>query len=281
MDCSEARELIPLALDHELDARGEVGLETHLAGCAACRARYEAAAALRAAVRREATHYRAPAALRARLSVAPAGAIPAPLPAAAPPAPVRRKPEAGARPRAWPWAGNASLGWRLFNGGGFAAALAAMLVLVIALPQRPPASDRLADDAIADHARAVLTDHLTDVLSSDQHTVKPWFAGRLDYSPPVHDLVDAGFPLVGGRLDYLDHRAVATLVYRRHQHLIDVFVWPAAAADAPSKPALRSDRGWHVLAWSTGGLAYRAVSDVEPGDLQQLATLLDPAARGR
>lgn len=272
MDCSEARDLIPLALDHELDARGEVGLETHLAGCAACRARYETAAALRAALRREATYYRAPPALRARLSTIPAAVLPAAVPAAPP-----------SRPRPRPWSGSANWGWRLFNGGGFAAALVAMLVLVIALPQRLPAGDRLADDAIGDHARAVLTDHLTDVLSSDQHTVKPWLAGRLDYSPPVRDLVDAGFPLVGGRLDYLDHRAVATLVYRRHQHLIDVFVWPAATetADAPPKPALRSDRGWHVLGWSAGGLTYRAVSDVEPADLQQLATLLDQVASTR
>ena len=138
----------------------------------------------------------------------------------------------------------------------------------------PSADDRLLDEVVGDHARALLTDHAFDVASSDQHTVKPWFAAKLEFSPPVRDLSADGFPLIGGRLDYLDHTRVAVLAYRRRQHEIDVFVWPVASGTSGVSGLSRTSRGYGVVRWSDGGMNFCAVSDVEPAELQHLVALM-------
>jgi anti-sigma factor RsiW len=112
------------------------------------------------------------------------------------------------------------------------------------------------------------------VASSDQHTVKPWFASKVDFSPPVHDLGADGFPLIGGRLDYLDHTRVAVLVYRRRRHEIDVFVWPVGGDVSAVSSLTRARRGYNVVRWSEGGMNFCAVSDVEADDLQHLRDLI-------
>jgi anti-sigma factor RsiW len=133
-------------------------------------------------------------------------------------------------------------------------------------------TDAVAQGVLASHLRSLVGDHLTDVASTDRHTVKPWFAGKLDYAPPVADLTAQGFPLVGGRIDYIGGRRVAALVYTHGAHKINVFVWPASASEPP--PGHAAIQGYTMLHWTSGGLSYWAVSDADLATLGTLATLI-------
>ena len=241
MECPEARLLIHGYVDGELDLRAALEVEKHLAGCPPCTQALASHRALTAVLRAAPLEPRAPAHLRARLAESIRREQP-PLPAA-------------------PW-------WRSVRLVAPGVAVALLLLCVV---PRPP--DRLAEDAVASHVRSLLPGHLEDVASTDRHTVKPWFAGKLDYAPPVEDCAPEGFPLEGARLDYLDHRTVAALVYRRRGHLINVFVWPApGAADAQSQPAALS--GYHVARWIQKAMVYWAVSDLNEAELDHFAQLL-------
>ena len=132
---------------------------------------------------------------------------------------------------------------------------------------------------MASHIRSLQVDHLADVASSDQHTVKPWFLGKLDFAPPVIDTVQQGFPLVGGRLDYLGGRNVAVLVYRRNRHPINLYVWPGAGR--PAAPEATQSQGYHLVRWSDGTMNYAAVSDVAEGDLVQFVQAVRAQAAQR
>jgi anti-sigma factor RsiW len=150
-----------------------------------------------------------------------------------------------------------------------AAALAAAVLLGVSLAPRfraQSAADRVAAEVAACHARSLLADHLFDVASVDRHTVKPWFQGRVDFSPPVRDLKDDGFPLAGGRLEFLDGRTAAALVYRRRQHVINLFVWPTADGRDGGVEVL-SRRGYNMAHWTGSGLTFWAVSDLNADEL--------------
>lgn len=247
MTCELARTVVHGYLDRELDAARAAEFEKHLETCPECIAELESQESLRSSLRRAQLHEKAPAALRASvLAVA------------------RHESPQVIRPRAfdWRWLAAAAAilllfftGWRLipaFLGGSQETTLSAQIV-----------------DA---HLRALQPGHLTDVLSTDQHTVKPWFTGKLDFSPPVTDFPEDGFLLQGGRLDVVHGHTVAALVYARRKHLISVFIWPTPEKD--SAPTSGAQQGYHWIDWRKGGMEFAAVSDVSAGDLDQLQRLL-------
>jgi anti-sigma factor RsiW len=252
MDCKKALLLLDAYLDGELDLSASLELEAHLAECAACRARREALVGLSGRLRAGLTRHAAPEALRARL-----------VQLAATPAPA-----APSKPAAEP---------RLQR-RQFMALAASVLLAVFAsggttyLLMRPAPEDPLAEEVVGSHIRSLMADHLIDVASSDQHTVKPWFDGRLDLAPAVVDLKAQGFTLLGGRLDYVDRQPVAAVVYQRGKHLINLFAWPSSGAHSPLRAM--TIRGYNVLSWTAGDLAYWAVSDVNPKDLATLQRLI-------
>ena len=190
-------------------------------------------------------------------------------------------PPAAAR-RRWPWPWHARL-----PGLALAAGLAAMVALVVPPRIGPEGEDAgaLRREVVAGHVRSLLVPgRLEDVASSDRHTVKPWFAGRLDFSPPTPDLAEVGFPLAGGRLDYLDGRTVAALIYRRRDHVINLFVWPDASAGAPTAPhqsddGVGRDGGHAVLHWTQNGMTFWAVSDLGGAELADFARLFSDRAQ--
>jgi anti-sigma factor RsiW len=234
--CPDKEHLLHALMDGELDARNAEACEAHLRGCPACAEAFAELQTLRERLAAPGLAPPAPDRLRRRIEAALAAPQPEP----------RRRPRAAA-----PWAVSGAM-----------TALAAGLALVLVLP----GSRGLEDELVADHIRSTLASHIVDVATSDRHTVKPWFNGRVDFAPPVADLADQGFPLVGGRLDYVQSRPVAALVYRRNKHLINLFVWPSRPG--PSRPPVRDSRqGYAVEHWRSGGLEFWAVSDVEARDL--------------
>ncbi|MES2187771.1 MAG: anti-sigma factor [Pseudomonadota bacterium] len=179
-----------------------------------------------------------------------------------------------ARPRSRPWRGWGWLNWGPLGASFACGALVA--VSVMGLRDGVRVDGDLEQQVVAGHVRSLLVSHLTDVASTDQHTVKPWFAGKLDYAPPVIDLAEDGFPLVGGRLDYLQGRPVAALVYRRRGHAINVYVLPARS-DTASPVRITVHQGWHLEQWSRQGMQFWAISDVGPEDLAKFVAALQAA----
>lgn len=268
MDCDEFQALRSAYLDRELTPAQMADCTAHIAGCEACDASYRRLADLRGMIAVQAESHAAPAALRARIMADIAG-----LSAQAQaPDRIAGKPRSNAgdsglfgRFSAWPWA-------RI--NFGVATVCAALLAVNLTLDMRKPsASDFLDQEIVSAHFRSLQADHLADVASSDHHTVKPWFSGKLDYSPPVVDLTQQDFPLIGGRLDYVHQRSVAGLAYRHGKHLINLFVWPdPSQQNAPAK--MTSDNGFQLLRWSRDGMAYTAVSDMNGAELETFAKLL-------
>ncbi len=242
MNCDEARAFVDASVDGELDLIRQVAIEGHLEACPSCARLYEARRAVQSAVRTSGLYFHAPDGLEERVRRI-----------------ADRASQSPSRLRSWPV---------------LAAAAALVLLSVTAAlvigSWRARQADMVAQEILSAHVRSLLPGHLTDVVSSDHHTVKPWFAGKVDFSPPVPDLGNEGFPLAGGRIDYVAGRTVAALVYTRRKHVLNVFVWPSNS-ESPERE--EHSHGYNLVRWSRAGVECWVISDVAAGDLEQFARL--------
>src|SRR6201985_357471 len=253
MTCDEAEVLLNALLDGELDAGHAREVEQHVASCPRCTATLAAYRQMSGAVASGDLRYTAPASLRARIEAS----LPHPCPWTVQPMPTRRSVLRG------------------FAFGSAASAIAATGLFAIVL--RNDDQSRIEAEIVSAHLRSLQAGHLTDVISTDQHTVKPWFAGKLDVSPPVIDLTAQGFTLIGGRLDYLDARAIGAVVYKRRAHVINLFV--AQTSNMQHHPArIDTIQGYNIRRWSDRGLNYWAVSDLGADELAEFGEKLEAAA---
>jgi anti-sigma factor RsiW len=244
VNCHETDRLLDAYVDDELGAAECAAVQEHLASCVSCMRRLDERQALSHLIRRG-RYYAAPPTLRAAVR----------------------------RPTPHAWLQTSVVGW--------AAAIALVASLggatIVRTVRSRATADRIAalnEDVVSGHVRALMGQHLFDVRSTDQHTVKPWFLGKLDFSPPVNDLASIGFPLIGGRLDYIGGRAVAALVYQRREHTINVFIWPESGTT--SNPGAQSIRGFHVEHWNREQMSFWAVSDLNQPELNTFARALGP-----
>jgi anti-sigma factor RsiW len=271
--CAEVSRLLHAWVDDELDVRTALEVEEHLGRCRACAAEERALRGLQAQLRGQLPRHAPSPALEARLlgalraeaglSQAPAAQTatartPAAQPGVAQPAPARAP-----RPAAPLWRRVA-----------FTAAPLAAAVALVLFAGRRSADATQADAVVAAHVRSLLANHLTDVASSDQHTVKPWFQGKLDYSVTVTDWAGEGYPLVGGRLDYIEDAPAAALVYRRNQHVVNLFIWPARGGSGGEPLRHLTRRGYGVFRWEKDGMAFWAVSDLNDVELEKFVGLV-------
>jgi anti-sigma factor RsiW len=242
--CKTALSLMEPYLDGELDAAQKAEVEAHLDGCATCPAIYRRLSELGTDLRTLAPRYTAPEHLQERVLSA-----------------VRK--EARTKPA-----------WRLRPSNAWAIAASVLLAVSAGwnfrlLQSQKNTMENTAQEIVSSHVRSLIGAHLLDVPSTEQHTVKPWFNGKLDYAPDVKDFAAAGFPLIGGRVDYIDRRPVAALIYKRREHVINLFVWPSnsplAAPDAAN--------GFNLVAWNKAGMNYCAISDLNQEELRQFAGL--------
>ena len=251
MNCQQAKPLIDPYADGELEAAAILELEQHLQSCSACGIAWRNLRSLKKTLKQDALYFTAPHELRQRIK----SELPSPA--------------RGVPPwRAWNW------NWLTTVMTGATASLALLLAVIVT---RPSSEQPLAQEIVSSHVRSLMASHMLDVVSTDQHTVKPWFNGKLDFSPPVKNLVEQEFPLIGGRLDYIGGHSVAALIFQRHKHIINLFIWPAKEND--SKPAASAPlQGYHVIHWSDAGMTFWTVSDLNEKELMEFVR--DFAAAG-
>jgi anti-sigma factor RsiW len=251
VNCDQTRELLDGYFDSELDLVRSLEVERHLEQCANCSQALRRREILRNRLRDPSLYQRSPEALRKRVrAIAPAP-----------------------RPTGRPWHLPA---WQL---GAFAASVALLLFGGWGLWRSLSSGrtqDLLAQAVLDSHVRSLLGSHLVDIAGPDRHTVKPWFARQLDFSPPVVNLDQQGFTLLGGRAEYLDHRKVACIVYKRREHVVNLFVWPALSGTAGGDTVLHR-QGYNLIHWAKSGFSYWAISDLNEPELQTFARLIKQA----
>jgi anti-sigma factor RsiW len=258
MNCPQARLLVDAYADGELDPAGVLQMEQHFRDCPACAQAFRNVQNLRKSLKPEALRFTAPAEWRNKLESEWRSQV-------------ERSPGQNENSRiqeglVTPRRDFFKFAFLFLNS---AAAVCLALLISFALA-RPSSQQQLAQEIVSSHIRSLMANHEMDVASSDQHTVKPWFDGKLDFSPPVKDLAAQGFPLIGGRLDYLNNRAVAALVFHRAKHVINLFVWPSSEADseAGARPSIN---GYNLIHWSRAGMTFWAVSDLNEKELMEFA----------
>jgi anti-sigma factor RsiW len=252
MVCGDDGRLLQGYFDGELDLVRTVEFEDHLKSCPDCTEELREQQILRQSLRSPNLYERAPESLRARIQA--------------------QLPGTKVQPKIISMQRRPVLEWLAVAAAIFTAVVLGIRVIPNTGGQRQ--ANLLAQEIVASHIRSLQPSHLYDVESTDQHTVKPWFDGKLDFSPPVVDLANDGFPLVGGRLDFIGERDVAALVYQRRKHFINVFVWPNSTG-SDSTHAVESQQGYNVMRWSHGGFQFWAVSDVNASDLSAFVGLLE------
>ena len=239
--CVDQELLLGGLIDHELDAANTALVEAHVARCEGCREELERLQAVRNLLKAEGVRHSAPESLSRRIAAMP-----------------ELKPKA------------ANENWvRRWVAPGLVGAIAASLAMVTLLPSGTESV--VEQEIVSSHVRSLQPGHLTDVQTTNQHIVKPWFNGRIDFSPPVPELADQGFPLAGGRLDSINGQTVAAIVYHRRLHTVNLFVWPAK--DRAERSFVKD--GFAVTEWSRNGLRFAAVSDIPPAELQQFHKLFE------
>jgi anti-sigma factor RsiW len=240
MNCEEARQLLDAFLDGELELTRQLGMETHLAECALCQDAAERMTRCGSIVRMNMPDYNAPPELKSKVRAA-----------------LRKEDKPNFK-------------WFTEHGRQFAYA-AALVVLIFALAWSwlsvsPSKNKRLVAEAISNHSRSLMVSHLVDFATSDQHVLRPWFNGKLDYSPPVPDLTQAGYSLIGGRVDMLEQRPVGAIVYQHGKAIVNLFVWPAT--DRKIDLDVESERGYHFCGWNKARLNFFCISEMSAADLE-------------
>jgi anti-sigma factor RsiW len=243
--CNDLQTLLHGYVDGELDLMRHLDIEQHLAGCSDCARACKQLQVLQAALRGKSFRFAPPPGLRRRIESS-----------------LRDLDGPRTRRPVWPWLALAA-----------SAALIAFTTWNLKSFWPAAEEDRLAQEVVSSHVRSLMIDHLYDVKSSDGHTVKPWFHGKIDFAPTVVDFANDGFLLSGGRLDYLDGRPVAVLIYQRRQHVINLLIWPSSQITAEEPRAL-TRQGYQMLHWSRGGMTYWAVSDLNAPELRTFADLV-------
>jgi anti-sigma factor RsiW len=260
MSCSEVQKFLDAYIDDELDLVHKLEMERHLQDCIKCQITYQNYQTIGKGLKAEALYYKPPADFEKRVRSS-----------------LRR---AATKPSA--------SDWQIFSGRGLALsrAFGALIVFVVVgglavwLNFASNRTNELSQEVLASHIRSLMVNHLADVVSTDQHTVKPWFNGKLDFSPVVEDFADKGYPLTGGRLDYLDNQAVAALVYERGKHVINVFIWRNNNPQLKENVQGTTLQGYHLFHWNEGGFNYWAISDLNETELKTLVDLVRVATGG-
>jgi anti-sigma factor RsiW len=248
MSCAAAKGLLEALVDGELDAGRKAEVAAHLESCSSCASELDGLRRLSTAVREPELRYQPPAWLESRVRTALQNSV--------------ATPKRNAYFPFWSWAALATC---------FVLA-AALAWSVVSLQSRRPEREIIAREVVSSHLRSLLGNHLFDVPSTDQHTVKPWFDGKLDFSPDVKDLSSEGFRLAGGRLDYVDGRPVAALVFQRRLHTVNLFVWPSSGPESNPEPA-PAQKGYNLVHWNAGGMTHWAVADIPVDELEQFGQL--------
>lgn len=249
MNCEDAKNLIHAYADGELELLKSLELDQHLKSCSVCAQIFSNHHALCSALKGESLYLKPHRDLQSRIHSA-----------------LRKADKSERKLR------NA-IPWSWLNTGAALALVAVLAWTVVPLLSTRSVDDMVEKEIVSNHVRSLLANHLTDVASSDQHTVKPWFNGKLDFSPPVEDFAQQGFPLTGARLDYLENKTVAALVYRYRKHYINLFIWPADD-EAVTAAKVLSRQGYHIIHWTQSGMRFWAVSELNKDELQEFVRLV-------